>query len=148
MSKIDILTISGHTNNWEGAIKLCGNALVNLGYADESFIEACISREKEFPTGLAVQIPVAIPHCDCEGLKKDCLCFLRLDEPVKFYRMDSSDEFLETKLIFNIGIKGHDDHVKFLAKLINAIQHEEIMNKCIKLPLEDVKKLLNELVNS
>ncbi|MFQ7422717.1 MAG: PTS sugar transporter subunit IIA [Anaerostipes sp.] len=40
-------------------------------------MNACIEREKEYPTGLP-GIPVAIPHSKVEGIKDNCVCFLRL----------------------------------------------------------------------
>ncbi len=42
------------------------------------FMNACIEREKEYPTGLPSEVPVAIPHSKVEGIKDNCVCFLRL----------------------------------------------------------------------
>jgi PTS system galactitol-specific IIA component len=148
MNNVELVTITGHANNWEETIKLCGEELIKKNYVDSSFIDGCIVREKEYPTGLPVEFPVAIPHSNSEGIKKDCLCFLRLDNYVKFYRMDSSEEFIKTRLIFNIAIKGHDNHLEFLQKLIGTIQNKEVMSECLNLPIEDINKLLNQLINN
>ena len=45
-------------------------------------MKACIEREKEYPTGLPSEVPVAIPHSKVEGIKDNCVCFLRLKNPV------------------------------------------------------------------
>jgi PTS system galactitol-specific IIA component len=148
MNNVELVTISGHANNWEETIKLCGEELIKKDYVESSFIDGCIAREKEYPTGLPVEIPVAIPHSNSMGIKKDCLCFLRLDNPVKFNRMDLSEDFIKAQLIFNIAIKGHNDHLEFLQKLISTIQNKEVMSKCLNLSIEDINQLLNKLINN
>ena len=86
------LAIEGEAKDWEEAIRLCGQAIADAGYADETFMNACIEREKEYPTGLPSEVPVAIPHSKVEGIKDNCVCFLRLKNPVTFYRMDSDED--------------------------------------------------------
>ena len=40
------LAIEGEAKDWEEAIRLCGQAIADAGYADETFMNACIEREK------------------------------------------------------------------------------------------------------
>ena len=98
------LAIEGEAKDWEEAIRLCGQAIADAGYADETFMNACIEREKEYPTGLPSEVPVAIPHSKVEGIKDNCVCFLRLKNPVTFYRMDSDEESIETTAVFNLSL--------------------------------------------
>ena len=56
------LAIEGEAKDWEEAIRLCGQAIADAGYADETFMNACIEREKEYPTGLPIEVRVAIRH--------------------------------------------------------------------------------------
>ncbi|MCL2588045.1 MAG: PTS sugar transporter subunit IIA [Oscillospiraceae bacterium] len=116
--------------DWTEAIRLCGEVLIEQGYADESFISGCLDRETEYPTGLPSAVPVAIPHCQCEGIKESSICILRLQKPVKFYRMDNSEAYVETKLIFNLAIKGSDAQLHYLQKLMAFVMDEEKMCAC------------------
>ena len=58
------VAIEADAQNWEEAIKFCGEALIANNCIGQGFVTACIEREKSFPTGLPTVIPVAIPHAD------------------------------------------------------------------------------------
>lgn len=137
-SKNLYLAAEGSAENWEGAIRLCGKHLMECGNVDQDFVEGCIEREKEYPTGLPSDIPVAIPHCRCGSVKENSICFLRLDKPVQFKRMDDDEEYVETRLIFNLAIKAADDHLAFLQKLMGFVMNEDALIKCSELPLSEI----------
>lgn len=137
-SKNVYLAIEGSAKNWEEAIRLCGKHLMDRGSVGQDFIDGCIEREKEYPTGLPSDIPVAIPHSQSNGIKENCVCFLRLDQPVRFNRMDDDEAFVETKLIFNLAIKAAEDHLTFLQKLMEFVTTEGTLKQCSELPLEEI----------
>lgn len=136
--KYRYIGIQGCAIDSNEAIRLCGAALAAQGYVDQSFAESCIEREHDYPTGLPGVVPVAIPHCQSSGIIVSSVCILKLDEPVKFYRMDSSDEYIETTLVFNLAIKGSDDHLEYLQKLMAFVMDEEKMRACASAPMEEV----------
>lgn len=136
------LVLESQAKDWKEAIKLCGLALEKKGYADRSFMEACLKREQEYPTGLPCAIPVAIPHAQSVGVKIDSICFLRLAKPVRFYRMDDSDQFVDTNLIFNLAVKNGGQHLEFLQKLMEFVTNEENVQQCKQLPLEQIPAYL------
>lgn len=138
------LATEGSAKNWEEAITLCGNYMIKHGSVNKDFMEACIEREKEYPTGLPADIPVAIPHSKAAGIKENCVCFLRLDTPVRFYRMDDCDEYVDTKLIFNLAIKEADDHLEFLQKLMQFVLDVDTLKKCSTIPLEKIPDFLEK----
>lgn len=138
------LAIEGEAKDWEEAIRLCGQAIADAGYADETFMNACIEREKEYPTGLPSEVPVAIPHSKVEGIKDNCLCFLRLKNPVTFYRMDSDEESIETTAVFNLAIKDGDQHLEFLQTLMQAVMNKEVVENCMTKELNEIPQYLQE----
>lgn len=138
------LATEGSAKNWEEAILLCGDLMIQQGSVSRDFVEACIEREKEYPTGLPTEIPVAIPHSKAQGIQDNCVCFLRLDHPVRFYRMDDSEEYCDTRLIFNLAIKEADHHLEFLQKLMQFVLDQEILEQCIKMPLTDIPGFIEE----
>lgn len=141
-SKNVYIATEGSAKDWEEAIRICGTCMMERGSVSSSFTDSCIEREREYPTGLPAGIPVAIPHSKAEGIKENCICFLRLDRPVRFYRMDDSEEYVDTRLVFNLAIKGADDHLEFLQKLMQFVMDEGSLEKCSSMPLEDITKLL------
>lgn len=141
-SKNVYLAIEGKAKDWEEAIRLCGACMMKHGSVSRAFTDSCIEREREYPTGLPADIPVAIPHSKADGIKENCICFLRLDKPVRFYRMDDSEEYIDTKLVFNLAIKGADDHLEFLQKLMQFVLDEGSLEECSNMPLEEITKLL------
>ena len=64
MSKEKVIALEGRAEDREEAIRLCGQALCRAGIAEDAFAEGCVRREREYPTGICTDIPVAIPHCE------------------------------------------------------------------------------------
>ncbi|MDD3185762.1 MAG: PTS sugar transporter subunit IIA [Anaerostipes sp.] len=143
-SKNIYLVTEGSAKNWEEAIRLCGKCMQENGSVKNQFTEDCITREKEYPTGLPATVPVAIPHSKAHGINENCICFLRLNQPVRFYRMDDSEEYVDTRLVFNLAIQQADDHLEFLQKLMQLVLNEAILSKCLELPLDEIPALLEE----
>jgi PTS system mannitol-specific IIA component len=62
----------------DAAIRLCGQALVDVGAADPAYVESMLARERSVPTYLGEG--VAIPHGTAAGkdsVLRDALCVLR-----------------------------------------------------------------------
>lgn len=49
------LAIEGEAKDWEEAISLCGQAIAKAGYADKTFMKACIEREKNIQQDFQVK---------------------------------------------------------------------------------------------
>ncbi|EHI70355.1 PTS sugar transporter subunit IIA [Streptococcus ictaluri] len=74
--------------------------LLKKDYVLESFEEAIILREKEYPTGLQLEnIAVAIPHTYAQHVKKPFIFINRLAKPVSFIQMGTDDEKLDVKYV-------------------------------------------------
>lgn len=140
---MDVMVINGEAKDYQEALQCSGKALYKAGYVHEDFADACIRREKVFPTGLPTKIPTAIPHTDAEYVDKDCLCFLRLSQPVSFVRMDC-DELVDCRLIVNMALCDGKKQVQVLGKLVKMLQNTELVQKCLSDEEEDVKKFLKE----
>lgn len=142
---MDVMVINGEAKDYQEALQCSGEALYKAGYVNADFANACIRREKKFPTGLPTKIPTAIPHTDAEYVNKDCLCFLRLSQSVPFVRMDC-DELIDCSLIVNMALCDGKKQVQVLSKLIQMLQNTELVQKCLSDPEEDVKNFLKEQI--
>lgn len=146
MAQNKYLVIHGSADSALEAISLCGNALLEAGLVGESFITGCMEREKEYPTGLPTDIPTAIPHCKDESIVQNSICFLRLDKPVMFRRMDDDEESVETDMIFNMAIKDPNEHLDALSNLMGFLTDEQAMLQCRTLSDEEVLAYMAEKI--
>jgi Phosphotransferase system mannitol/fructose-specific IIA domain (Ntr-type) len=87
------------------ALGMVADELIKKDVVKESYKDAVIKREKEFPTGLnAPSLGIAIPHTDAIHVNKPQIAIARLAQPVKFLQMgDGAD--VEAKLIFMLALK-------------------------------------------
>src|SRR5699024_2253362 len=81
------------------ALTYMANNLYERNLVKESFKQAIISREKEFPTGLPTRpYAVAIPHTDPEHIIKKNISLAVMKEPVNFSVMGDPDTKIPIKL--------------------------------------------------
>ena len=133
MSANKYFILRGHADNQMEAIGLCGKKLHEAGVVADTFAAKCQKREKDFPTGLPTEYPVAIPHCKDDGISENAICFLKLDKPVVFYRMDDDEQYIETDMVFNMAIKDPNEHLEALQNLMGFLSDSENLEKCRKL---------------
>ena len=124
------------------AILLAAAELERTGLVGSRFAEDCMAREQEFPTGLCTAIPVAIPHCNSKSIIQTGICYLRLQQPVEFRRMDDEEESIYTKHIFVLAIKEAKEHVLFLQKMIRMLTTEEAMKELEQCHIDRAGQLL------
>lgn len=141
MSSEKVIALQGRADSREEAIRLCGQALCQAGIVKESFIEDCIRREREYPTGICTDVPVSIPHCKSDAILQSGVCYLRLDQPVEFRRMDDDEETIMTRSIFNLAITA-GDHLDFLQKMMSIVGDEEFVAELEQVDIGDVPKRL------
>lgn len=144
IKKENYVVLEGEASTWQEAIQLCGDALYKQGVCGIDFSDSCITREYEYPTGLPSTIPVAIPHATSDGIQENGVCFLRLATPVSFQRMDNGDEWIETRLIFNLAMKDSGEHIQFLQKFMAFLMDDEVIQQCLLLDIDKVRDYLKE----
>lgn len=146
MARNKYLIIHGTADDNMEAIAICGNALQEAGIVQETFAKKCQLREKDYPTGLPTEIPVAIPHCKDEGISENGICFLKLEKPVRFYRMDDELESIETDMVFNMAIKNPDEHLEALQNLMGFLSDADALIKCRDMTDDEVTAYLEEKI--
>ena len=143
---VNVIVVDGEAEDYEEAIRCGAGAMLRDGFVKSSFADACIEREKIYPTGLPTPIPVAIPHTDAEHVKEDCVCFLRLHKPVAFTRMDM-DESIDCRLVVNMALGSGKKQVTMLAVLMKLLQNETLVTQCMERPGAEVRKMLEQKLN-
>lgn len=116
----------------EDVFRTLGGKLVRAGYCKESYVEALITREKDFPTGINMgEIGIAMPHTDREHVNKSGVAIARLKEPVRFFQMGTLDVEVMVRIIFMLAVEDPDAHLVFLQRIIILLQDEEVLHKIL-----------------
>ena len=116
--------------SWEDVMKSLGQKLIDEGYTKESYIDALLTREKDFPTGLDIDgLGVAIPHTDVSHVNKAGIAIGVLKKPVTFIQMGSDDEEIGVKLVFMLAVTDPNAHIDELQRIIEIIQDKDVLEK-------------------
>lgn len=121
--------------------------LIEEKYVKESYRQAVVLREQEFPTGLPTKgISVAIPHTDSEHVLHEGFLVGIVDNPVTFEVMASPGQEVEVEIVFMLAIKEPENQLVMLQKLIGLCQNEASL-KLIKEGTDIVRinQLLGEI---
>lgn len=114
----------------EDALEKLGEVLKNDNVVKEGFIDALKEREANYPTGLPVEIGVAIPHTDGTLVNEDQIIFATLENPVKFNEMGGDEEdVVDVYIIIMLAIADGKKHLDILTKLINTIQDKDFIKQ-------------------
>lgn len=119
-------------------LRKLGSVVVREGYAKESYVDALIAREEEFPTGLDVDgIGVAIPHTSVEHVNKVGIAIAALNRPVTFVQMGTDDETTEVRLVFMLAVVDPNAHIDQLQRIVEIIQDKTVLAKLMKAETAD-----------
>lgn len=106
-----------------------GEKLSEQGYIKDTWYDAILTREKNYPTGLECeQIKVAIPHTDPEHLIKPYIAVVKPSKPITFDFMAGMGDPVDAELIVNLGIKHEGGQVEILQQLMGIFMNEEAVN--------------------
>ncbi len=99
-----------------------GAALASQRYIEDTWYEAIVERERNFPTGLQFEaVAVALPHVDPAHLKKPYIAVVRPCRPIVFEGMAGIGGDVPAELIVNLGLTGHaEGQVAVLQALMNV----------------------------
>lgn len=112
------------------------------GMVEDPFLEKIQQREVEYPTGLAMPIPLAIPHIS-DGCLQPFVSIATLQKPVIFKSMDHSGDDIPVEIVFLFGIIDPKNQLPVLRKFAAAFSKKESVEKLLAAP--DPAALLAEL---
>lgn len=86
-----------------------GEKLKVDGYIKDSWMDAILEREKNYPTGLDCPgVSVALPHVDPEHLLKPYIAIIKPKNPIEFDGMADTG-LVNAQLIVNLGLMAHEE---------------------------------------
>jgi galactitol PTS system EIIA component len=131
-------------STYEDAIILAGEKLKKADVIRKGFTQACIDREKEFPTGLKLKnnLGIAIPHGNPKLVIDSSISFLRLNKPVNFGLMEDASKKVSCKFLFNLALTNGTEHLNTLRQLMKLFQSEKFLSGITNLPISDLELFL------
>lgn len=112
--------------DWREATRLAGELLVQVDAVEPRYVEDMIRSIEELGPYSVIAPGVAMPHARPEdGVKRVCLSFVRLKEPVLF----GNEENDPVKLVFALGGVDHESHLKVMAQLALILDSPEAMHR-------------------
>lgn len=128
--KESLMILGMEADSSDDIFKQLGGVLTHEGYTKDSYVEALIKREKEFPTGLDIDgFGVAIPHTDVSHVKKAATGVAVLKKPVTFIQMGTDDEEVEVKLVFMLSVVDPNAHIDELQRILSIIQDTNVLEQ-------------------
>lgn len=110
-----------------------GNQLLTLDYVKPTFIQAVIDREKEYPTGLALEeFNVAIPHTDSVHIKQPFVAVVKNKYKLPFVHMGTDDHIIDIDCFFILGITDPNGHISLLQTLMERFNMPPFVEKLKK----------------
>lgn len=126
--KTDSITFQADSH--VAALRKMGEHAFENGFVKESYVDALLEREEEFPTGLEIppeSLGLAIPHADPEHVNEEIFILGVPEEPVEFRSMEDPDETVEAELVLLLVIKETEGYTQFLSSLTKLFQGEEFL---------------------
>lgn len=149
---INIFVTEGTSDvkTYQDAINLAGVKLNEAGAIKDGFSEACIDREKDFPTGLTLStdLGIAIPHGNSKLVNNSSISFVRLAAPVDFGRMEDASQKVKCQFLFNLALAEGNQHLTTLQRLMKLFQDADFVEQIGQLPLSELTAYLQAQVIS
>ncbi len=119
-----LLGVEGETR--DEVLYNIAKVLMEKGVAKDTFYEALLQRENEYPTGLPIgEINVAIPHTYPEHINEVAITIAVPKKPVVFRNMGDKDEEILISVILCLTMRKMDDNVKLLPALMGFFADED-----------------------
>lgn len=123
--------------------KKLGVELSSRGYVKDSWFDAIMERETNYPTGLGCQaINVAIPHVDPEHLAKPYIAVIKPKTPIEFEAMGGMGDPVPAEFIVNLGLLAHAEGQVFILQALMGIFMDD--NSCAEILAQDTPESMVE----
>lgn len=150
--KLEILVndVDDTLSDCRSAITFAGNALLEKGYITPEYIQACLEREKTYPTGLMMANGqgIAIPHADYTLVKTNSISIVRFASDIVFGQMEDADLTVECGIMFNLAFATSDQHMSVLRRLFTLFQDVSFIESCRQLKTQDVGQYVQDMLSA
>ena len=146
--KIYVTDIAEPAATYKEAIRFSGGVMVSNNRVEPAYVDACINREVDYPTGLSLPSGhnVAMPHGNSDLVKADTISLVRLQRGgAEFGRMDDKSVRIKSDLVFNLALTTGQKHINILRQLMMVFQDEDVIDFLYQVSAEDAKTKLTSI---
>lgn len=127
-----LIKIDLDAKNSIDVFKSLGRLFQEKGIAKDSYVDALIEREKDFPTGLDIgDFGIAIPHTSSDYVNKAATGIATLKNPVDWVQLGTSDDHVDVNIVFLLAVKDPNAHLEFLQAIVKIFQDKSVMKKIL-----------------
>jgi len=129
-----------HAKDWEDAVRICGDLLVQTGKVEATYVEAMIGNIHDLGPYILIAPGVAMPHARPEdGVLQEGISVVVLEEEIAF---DNGKEF---KVLIGLAALNSKSHIDILQKIAEVISQPESMDRLKNAAgYEEIFRLFNE----
>jgi len=125
-----LILVKEKVTSREEIIRKLGSLLLENRYVKDTYTQAVLDREIQYPTGLQARVTgVAIPHTDTEHVLKPAVAIATLENPIIFNGMGMPDTKVEVDIILMLAIHDPKLVVSILRKVIFILEDDEALKK-------------------
>lgn len=150
MLRKELIQLNLECEDSQEAIRTLAQSFVKYGAVKESFVEAVMEREKNYPTGLpAVAYDIAIPHTVSKHVIEPAMAVGVLKKPVEFHQMGSPEIILHPQVLFMLAISDPKEQLTLLRRIMKLLQNKELLEAVKEADTSDkVYDLLKPVVDN
>lgn len=128
MLRKELIKLNMDCRDSQEAIRTLAETFVKYGAVKESFVDAVMEREKNYPTGLpAVAYDIAIPHTVSKHVIEPAMAVGILNKPVEFHQMGSPEIILHPQVLFMLAISDPKEQLSLLRRIMKLLQNKELL---------------------
>lgn len=126
------------------ALTNIGNEMVAQDVVHDSWPQALIAREAEFPTGILLeQHAIAIPHCEAIHAKSSAIYLLRPANKIKFQQADDDND-VAVSLIIALIVENPQQQLRLLRCLFGKLQQPDVVETLITISEAQLKEYFTQ----
>lgn len=111
----------------EAIFQLCAKMKAQ-GMVKDTYCQAVIEREREYPTGVpTAYYDVAIPHSQSDHVLIPGIAVAKMRKSVQFYSMGAEDEPLQAEVVILLAVKDPESQLNMLRSLMGLFEEESAM---------------------
>jgi len=116
------IRIKAQVKDWQEAVRMGGELLVNAGFAKPSYIDAMVETVKQLGPYSVIAPGIAMPHARPEaGVLKPGLSLVTLETPVEFGNKENDP----VDIVVSFCATDNTSHIQMLAELAQLLGSEE-----------------------
>lgn len=128
----ELIFIGLNAQTYQEIMTQMGQKFIDTGYCKETYIEALIDREQEYPTGIDIDgIGIAMPHTSITHVNSHAIGIGTLQQDVTFIHMGTDDERVSVKVVFMLAVDNPNAHLEKIQSILSVIQDKEVLKKII-----------------